>query len=433
MAAAYFANRVRALATFELFVRDLPKTRNYLIVAGLEQALDYLEELRFTEEDIVYLRRHPSFPHVPEEFFAFLRDFRFTGDVWAIPEGTPLFANEPLVRVTAPIIEAQVVETSLLATINFQTAIASKAARVAAAAAGRDVIEFGSRRAHGTEAAMLAARAAYVGGCDGTSNVEAGLRFGIPTFGTMAHSWVMTFDDEVAAFQNYMRVFPEASTLLVDTYDTLAAVRKVIAAGLRPAAIRLDSGDLNVLSHGVRQLLDAAGLRDTRIFASGDLDEWRVADLVAAGAPIDAFGVGTRLATSFDEPALGGVYKLVELQRDQEVVGRLKTSTGKVTFPGRKQVWRCHDGAGTLTGDVIACANELGPPGAEPLLVHIIRAGQPLLERPRIADIRARSRGLVARLPSAVQGLDTPAPYPVTVSARLAAEQQKLVAACIGR
>ena len=433
MAAAYFVNRVAATATFELFVRELPHTRGYLIAAGLEQALEYLHDLRFSAEDIAYLQRHPSFQAIPASFFDFLRALRFSGEVWAIPEGTPVFQNEPLVRVTAPMIEAQIVETALLATINLQTMVASKAARVVAAAAGRDVIEFGSRRAHGTEAALYAARAAYVGGCSGTSNVEAGRRFDVPTSGTMAHSWVMTFDDEVAAFERYAAVFPHTMTLLIDTYDTEAAARKLVAAGLRPLAVRLDSGDLDRLSRSVRRILDAGGLPTTRIFASGDLDEWRIAELVAAGAPVDAFGVGTRLATSLDQPALGGVYKLVELVVDHEVHGKIKTSTGKATFPGRKQIWRRSDPRGAYLEDIVALADEDGPAEAEPLLVCVMQGGRALAPPPPLAGVRARCLRLVNRLAPALRDLDAPAAYPVRVSDRLADAQRKLVAAWIGR
>jgi nicotinate phosphoribosyltransferase len=432
MAAGYFVNRVANTATFELFVRDLPQNRSYLIAAGLEQVLDYLRDLRFSAEDIAYLRQHAAFRAVPQTFFDFLRDLRFTGEAWAIPEGTPVFQNEPLLRITAPIIEAQIVETFVLATINFQTAIASKAARVVAGAGGRDVIEFGSRRAHGSEAALYAARAAYVGGCSGTSNVEAGLWFGIPTSGTMAHSWVMTFDDEVESFELYASLFPQTATLLIDTYDTEAAARKIVTAGLRPVAVRLDSGDLDRLSRSVRRILDDGGLRETRIFASGDLDEWRIAALVAAGAPVDAFGVGTRLATSFDQPALGGVYKLVELIVDHEPHGKVKTSTAKATFPGRKQVWRRSDRRGEYVEDVIALADEAGTVNAEPLLVRVMADGRPLTPPPALANVRARCLQLVDRLPPALRALDSAAAFPVRVSNRLANEQQKLVAARIG-
>jgi nicotinate phosphoribosyltransferase len=433
MAAAYFANRVTDNATFELFVRQLPANRNYLIAAGLEQALDYLQALQFSAEDVDYLKRHPVFRSVPAQYFAFLRDLHFTGEVWAIPEGTPVFQNEPLLRVTAPIVEAQIVETFLLATVNFQTMIASKASRVVSAAAGRDVIEFGSRRAHGTEAAMYAARAAYIGGCAGTSNVEAGLRFAVPTSGTIAHSWVMSFDDELAAFQRYMAVFPHAATLLIDTYDTVAAARKIVAAGLRPQAVRLDSGDLGELSRAVRRVLDEGGLQATRIFASGDLDEWRVAALVGAGAPIDAVGVGTRLATSFDEPAVGGVYKLVELEGKDGARGKVKTSPGKATFPGRKQVWRRSDASGAYAADLIAAADEAAPPDSEPLLSSVMHAGACLQPPPPLAEARERCRVLVGRLPAALKKLETAPAYRVDFSDRLRRERERLVGDRSGR
>jgi nicotinate phosphoribosyltransferase len=433
MAAAYFANHVTDNATFELFVRDLPANRNYLIAAGLEQALDYLHALRFSAEDIAYVKQHPVFRSVPAEFFDFLRDLRFTGEIWAIPEGTPVFQNEPLLRVTAPIIEAQIVETFLLATINFQTMIASKASRVVNAAAGRDVVEFGSRRAHGTEAAMYAARAAYIGGCAGTSNVEAGLRFGVPTSGTIAHSWVMSFDDELAAFQRYLAVFPHSATLLIDTYDTVAAARQIVAAGLRPQAVRLDSGDLGALSRAVRQVLDEGGLQATRIFASGDLDEWRIAALVAAGAPINAFGVGTRLATSFDEPAVGGVYKLVELEGEHIARGKVKTSPGKATFPGRKQVWRRSDASGAYLADMITADDEPALPDSEPLLSCVMHAGARLQPAPPLAQVRDRCCTLVSKLRAALTKIEAGPAYPVHFSDRLKRERERLVAAGSGR
>jgi len=433
MAAAYFANRIDATATFELFVRELPPQRAYLVAGGLDQALAYLENLHFNDADIAYLRALPTFGSVPPAFFEHLQRLRFTGEVWAMPEGTPAFANEPLLRVTAPILEAQLVETALLALINFQTMIVSKAARVVDAAAGRSVIEFGSRRAHGTEAAMYAARAAYLAGCAGTSNVEAGQRFGIPVVGTIAHSWVMTFDDEIESFKLYMKYFPDSTTLLIDTYDTVAAAQQIVAAGLRPQAVRLDSGDLAVLSRAVRRVLDDGGLRDTRIFASGDLDEWRIADLLAAGAPIDAFGVGTRLATSFDQPALGGVYKLVELAVGSRVRGTIKTSPGKATLPGRKQVWRRADAQGEYLGDVIALHDEPGPADSAPLLVCVMRDGKRTSGSLSLAAARDRFRLLQRRLPAGLRGVDGRPTYPVSVSERLLAEQRKLVARQQGR
>lgn len=317
MAAAYFDGGFRADASFELFIRSLPAERSYLVAAGLEQGLDYLERVRFQPTEIEYLRQLPVFRRISAGFFEYLREFRFTGEVWALAEGTPVFADEPLVRVTAPIIEAQVVETFLLATMTFQTMIASKAARIVEAAQGRDVIEFGTRRAHGPEAGTLAARAAYIGGCAGTSNVEAGQQFGIPVFGTLAHSFIMAYEREEEAFRRFQQLFAEHSVLLVDTYDTLAAIEKIVNAGLQPAAVRLDSGDLYGLSRDVRQQLDAAGLKDTKIFATSDLDEYVISELLARGAQVDAFGVGTSLATSKDSPALAGVYKLVDVYSDQ--------------------------------------------------------------------------------------------------------------------
>ncbi|HVN87014.1 MAG TPA: nicotinate phosphoribosyltransferase [Candidatus Binatia bacterium] len=433
MAAGYFVNDIRATATFELFVRDLPPDRGYLLVAGLEQALAYLETLHFTDEDIAYLRALPAFANVPLAFFDHLATLHFSGEIWAIPEGTPAFTNEPLLRVTAPILEAQLVETALLATINFQTLIASKAARVVSAAAGRGVIEFGSRRAHGTEAAMYAARAAYIGGCEGTSNVEAGLRFGIPTVGTIAHSWVMSFEDELDAFRCYLAVFPGATTLLIDTYDTVEAAKKIVAAGLQPQGVRLDSGDLAALSRAVRRVLDDGGLRDTRIFVSGDLDEWRITELLAAGAPIDAFGVGTRLSTSADQPALGGVYKLVELAMDGTVRGTIKTSPGKATLPGRKQVWRRSNVDGCCCEDVIATYDEPGPPDAEPLLRCVMRQGGRVDPPTSLQDVRDRARSLTARLPASLRRIDHVGTYRVRISERLASKQRELVARCQGR
>jgi nicotinate phosphoribosyltransferase len=379
MAAAYFENGLHPRAIFELFVRKLPERRSYLIVAGLEQALDYLSTLRFKSDQIDYLREHPSFKRVSREFFDYLAEFRFTGDVCAMPEGTAAFGMEPLLRITAPIIEAQVVETFLLSTINFQTMIASKAARVVTAARGRTVIEFGTRRAHGTEAGLLAARAAYIGGCIGTSNVEAGHLFGIPTFGTLAHSFVMSFEDEDESFRAFLKVFPETATVLVDTYDTIAAVER-LARGFGPTipAVRLDSGDLCELSKQVREILDEAGMTGTKIFASGDLNEYKIADLISGGAQIDSFGVGTELATSFDAPALSGVYKLAGLEENGHVSMRIKLSHDKATYPGPKQVWRLTDESGSYNQDIITLADEPNNPTGSwhPLLKKVMKEGR---------------------------------------------------------
>ena len=418
MAAAYFENNINVTASFELFVRQMPRERGYLLAAGLEQALEFLEGVQFSPEEIAFLRRHPVFARVGEAFFEYLREFRFTGEVWAMPEGTPVFADEPLLRVTAPIIEAQVVETYLLSAITFQTLIATKAARVVEAAAGRGVVEFGTRRAHGPEAGTLAARAAYVGGCIGTSNVEAGFRFGIPTYGTLAHSFVMAYDDEGESFRQFARVFPDHAILLVDTYDTLAAIDKIIRLGLRPRGVRLDSGDLVTLSKAVRRKLDQSGLAETRIFASGDLNEYAIADALAQGAPVDFFGVGTELATSKDAPALGGVYKLVELRDGEEHHPRAKLSQDKVNHPGRKQVFRFRDAQGFYDHDVLACAEE-SYADAEPLLECVLRRGQRTQASPSLEENQARARGLLARLPVRYRQLRQPAAYPVRPSAAL--------------
>lgn len=454
MAAAYFENGLHHRAIFELFTRRLPKHRAYLIVAGLEQALDYLSTLRFSSDQIDYLREHPSFNRVSREFFQYLAELRFTGDVWAMPEGTAAFGMEPLLRVTAPIIEAQIVETFLLSTINFQTMIASKAARVVTAAGGRDIIEFGTRRAHGTEAGLLAARAAFIGGCRGTSNVEAGHLFGIPTFGTLAHSFVMSFEDEDEAFRAFLRVFPETATVLIDTYDTIAAVTR-LARDFGPPipAVRLDSGDLLELSKQVRQILDEAGMTDTKIFASGDLNEYKIADLISQGAKIDSFGVGTELATSYDAPALSGVYKLAALEKNGQLSMRIKLSHDKETYPGPKQVWRFINEAGTHTHDLIALIDEARPdavcseggsagscrPLLEPVMEHGRVAesaaleshcgGENSIKKARwtaLNQARDRARDGLKSLPAELLALDSEASYSVGFSSRLVEERENL-------
>lgn len=413
MMAGYYACRRTGAATFELFVRRLPDDRAFLIAAGLEQALDHLESLRFTGEEIEYLRTTPALQGAPAGFFdQYLRDFRFTGEVWAVEEGTPVFALEPLLRVTGPLPEAQMVETALLSIVTFQTAVASKAIRVVEAAAGRAVIEFGARRAHGLDAALHAARAAYLAGCDGTSYVEAGFRFGTPLSGTMAHSWVLAFPNETDAFEKFSALFGDRAVFLLDTYNTLDAAQRLAASGLRPTAVRLDSGDLAALSRRVRQILDAGGLSRTRIFVSGDLDERRIEDLIASGAPVDGFGVGAAITTSSDAPSLGGVYKLVEVERDREMVGVMKLSAEKQTYPGRKQIWRVSR-RGRAIRDVIALDDEPGPDAARPLLRRVMSGGRRLVQRERLDQIRARCRAAVAELPDAGRRLRSPARFPV--------------------
>ncbi len=419
MASGYLETNFDARATFELFVRSLPPRRNYLVAAGLDQALDFLENVQFSEEEIAYLRKQPVFAHTSGDFFQYLAQFRFSGDVWAMPEGTVVFPGEPILRVTGPIVEAQIVETFLLAAINFQTMIASKAARVTQAAAGRSVIEFGTRRAHGMEAGLLAARAAVIGGCQGTSNVAAGHQFGIPVYGTQAHSWIMAHENEEDAFRRFLNIFPEHAILLVDTYDVRAALEKIISMGRKPRGVRLDSGDLAADSAWVRQRLDQAGWNDVIVFASGDLDEDRISSLLAEGAKIDGFGVGTALVTSHDSPTLGVIYKLVEIEIGGEVRSAAKFSAAKVTYPGRKQVHRFSHPDGSFGNDVIGLVEE-NFPGAEMLLELVMSGGKRNAPRTDLGAARERCLQQRARLPESVRSLkEESAPYPVRRSARL--------------
>ncbi|MGZ4841348.1 MAG: nicotinate phosphoribosyltransferase [Candidatus Angelobacter sp.] len=424
MAAGYFQNHFRARATFELFVRHLPPHRNYLVAAGLEQAIEFLENVCFSAEEIAYLRGLPLFRHVHPEFFEHLADLRFTGDVWALPEGSIFFPGEPLLRVTAPIIEAQLLETSLLSAVHLQTLIATKAARITTVAAGRPVVEFGSRRAHGIEAGFLAARAAFIGGCAGTSNAYAGFRFGIPVFGTQAHSWIMAYEDEGTAFSNFLQVFPDGATLLVDTYDVRAAIEKIIAMGKKPRGIRLDSGDVLNDSIWARQRFNGIGWGDVQIFVSGDLNEERIEDILRNGGCMDSFGVGTALSTSSDAPSVGVIYKLVEVEFHDHIRGTAKFSAEKKTYPGRKQVFRSTSQDGKYSNDVIGLENEKIP-GTEALLVPVMRDGKRLeiVRRDPVANaFAARQRFLDGRrrLPAPLLELRiAEPPFRVTYSNRL--------------
>jgi nicotinate phosphoribosyltransferase len=418
MAAGYWQTGFDATATFELFVRNLPPNRNYLVAAGLEQALAFLENVQFSAEEIAYLRHHPVFRNIRAEFFDYLGGFRFTGDAWAMPEGTLVFAGEPLLRVRAPIIEGQIVETYLLATLSYQTMIASKAARMATAAQGRAIVEFGARRAHGPLASLMAARAAAIGGCLGTSNVLAGQTFGVETYGTQAHSWVMAHEDEAEAFNHFLDVFPEHAYLLLDTYDPRNAVKKIIAMRRKPAGVRLDSGDLVKDSQWVRQELDRAGWQDVRIFASGDLDEFKIADLLGRGAKFDSFGVGAALATPGDAPHLNLVYKLVEVERGGRVREAAKLTAAKVTYPGRKQVFRDCSRNGEYERDRIALEGE-SPNGGERLLVEAMAQGKRTAGPEPISGLRARCLSSLARLPEKYRRIDRSAEYPVKYSRSL--------------
>jgi nicotinate phosphoribosyltransferase len=429
MAAGYWAEGRAEQAVFELFTRRMPGERSFLLAGGLEAIVDYLECLRFTTEELDYLGHLPAFSGIPSGFFDSLRELRFTGNLWAVAEGTPIFPNEPFLTISAPIIEAQLVETALLALVNFPTSVASKAARLANAAGRAHVVEFGARRAHGTEAALVAARAAYIGGCRATSNVEAGHRFGIPVVGTIAHSWIMSFEDEVEAFRAYQRAFPTNAIFLIDTYDTLRAARR-ITTSFEPqevAGVRLDSGDLGALAREVRQILDAAGFQETKILASGDLNEWSIAKLIQSGAPIDSFGVGTDLTTVRDAPALGVVYKLVELRRDGHCEMKMKCSEGKSTYPGQKQIWRTTDASGRYSGDLVSLVDESGPSGATPLLTPVMQSGRRIEPAPSLDVLQLHARDAVSRLPDSLKDLKAPSsPYEVRFSDRILTIQKEL-------
>jgi nicotinate phosphoribosyltransferase len=412
MAAGYFeAGKAAEKATFEFTIRRLPANRNFALMAGLPQVVEYLQNLSFSAEEVEYLRGLPQFARVSPAFFEYLRNFRFTGDLFAVPEGTPLFTGEPALTIRAPIIEAQIPETYLLSAITFQTLIASKAARCAEAAGGRPIAEFGTRRAHTAEAGTLGARAAYIGGCAGTSNTLAGFRYGIPVMGTAAHSWVMSFPCEVDAFRKLQRVLGETTVQLLDTYDTLEGARRAAKIGGPLWGVRLDSGDFDVLSRQVRGILDEAGLQHAKIMASGDLDEYRIRQLVRDGAPIDAFGVGTQLATSADAPNMGAIYKLVEV----EICGikrfTAKYSAEKGSLPGGKQVFR------DVARDVIARSGECGK--GEALLRPILLGGRLIEPLPTLEQARTRAAEMIARLPEHLRQLEMAEPWPVIESREL--------------
>ncbi len=420
MAASYHARGLEEPATFDLFTRKLPPRRGYLVACGLDQALDYLERLRFTDESLDYLGSLGAFE---PSFLERLAEFRFTGDVWAVPEGEVVFEAEPILRVTAPLIEAQIVETYLLNVVGFQTMVASKAARVATACGDRAFVDFSARRDHAADAALLAARAAAIGGATGTSLVVAGEAFGLALSGTMAHSYVMRADDEEEALQAFAEDYGEDAVLLIDTYDTEEGARQAvrIAERLRRdgqpvfRGVRLDSGDLAALAHSVRRILDDGGLPDVQIFASGDLDEDRIAAIVADGAPIDAFGVGTRMGTSADASHVDVVYKLAEDAGHP----KLKLSAGKATDPGRKQVHRVV-GNGVADHDVLALADE-AVEGGRPLLAEVMAGGHRTGPAETLDELRDRTRAAIAALPDRLRALDPEGPpYEVLRSPGLA-------------
>jgi nicotinate phosphoribosyltransferase len=428
MMQAYLDHGETKPAVFEFFFRTLPPRRGFLVAAGLEQALDFLEDLRFSADDIDWLAHTGRFS---KALLDYLASFRFTGDVDAMPEGTAFFADEPILRVIAPLPEAQYFETRLINILHFQSLIASKAARVVLAAPDKLLVDFGLRRAHGAEAGLWAARASYIAGFAGSATTLAERLYGIPAYGTMAHSFIQAHDDETAAFENFARSRPKNLTLLIDTYDTEAATRKVVALtprlgalGIKINSVRIDSGDMTALAKRVRHILDEGGLTDTTIFASGGLDEDQIKSMLAAGAPIDGFGVGTSLTTSSDIPALDCAYKL------QEYAGlaRRKRSAGKATWPGRKQIWRRFGPDGEMRHDLLSI--EGAWVSDQPLLVPVMRAGRQLT-RPSLDEIRANTARNLAALPEPLRRLEAGALYPVQIAdalVRLTAEVDRRTA-----
>ena len=458
MAKGYFEHGLQnRIAYFDMFFRKAPDKGGFAIMAGVEQLVEYLQNLRFDEEDIAFLRSKNMFD---EAFLTYLKDFRFTSDVWAIPEGTPIFPGEPIVTVRGPAIEAQLVETMLLLTVNHQSLIATKANRIVRAAQGRPVMEFGSRRAQGYDGAIYGARAAYIGGCVGTACTISERDYGIPALGTMAHSWVQMFPSELEAFRAYARTWPEKCSLLVDTYNVLKsgvpnAIRvfqeEIVPRGLRPDAIRIDSGDMTYLSKKARQMLDDAGFPDCKIIASNALDEYIIRDILMQGAQIDSFGVGERLITSRSEPVFGGVYKLAAVEENGQIVPKIKVSENveKITTPGFKQVWRLFDNeSGKAMADVmtlhdeVICGEEpyelfdpeftwkrkmISDFTAKPMLVPLFEKGKCVYRLPALCEIREYCAASVDTLWSEVLRFENPHKYYVDMSPKLWKMREELL------
>jgi nicotinate phosphoribosyltransferase len=429
MAEGYFAYKRNTFATFDLFVRQLPAQRSYLVSAGLGDILDYIKNLRFNKEDIGYLKRQKLFS---ASFLKYLSDFRFKGDIWAMPEGQIFFANEPIIRVTASIIEAQIIESFFLNTINLQTMIASKASRVVCAAGNKKVYDFSLRRTHGPQAGIKAARSAYLAGFDGTSNVLSGKLYQIPIAGTMAHSFVMSFKHELDSFLAYSHIFPDKTILLVDTYNTKKGIQNAINIGLylkikkhRLLGIRLDSGDIVYLSKLARGMLDKAGLNYVKIFASGNLDEFKIKDLLKRGACVDSFGVGTNMGTSIDAPYLDVIYKISEVSDENgKFLPTMKLSKGKVTYPGRKQVFRVQDKRGRFIKDILGLGKE--KIRGRPLLLKFVDKGRVLYKLPSLNKSRLFAKNNLARLPERFKDVRPRHKYPVLISPHLKRLRQAL-------
>jgi nicotinate phosphoribosyltransferase len=423
MAAAYFQGGRTAPATFSLFIRDYPRHRGYLVSAGLEDVLQFLETFRFAQDDLEYLATLGKFS---DDFLQYLSGLTFSGDVHAIPEGRVFFKDEPILEVTAPIIEAQLVETMILNTINLQVVIASKAARCVHAARGRTLVDFSLRRTQGADAGLKVARASYIAGFDASSNVLSGRRYGIPVAGTMAHSFVTSFETEEQAFRAFSETFPDDAVFLIDTYDTVEGARKVVEVaremaqrGERVKGVRLDSGDIGLLSREVRRVLDAAGLEDVKIYASGGFDEYRIEEVLRRGAPVDAFGVGTAMGVSADAPYTNIAYKLVTYNGTPV----LKLSTGKKSLVGRKQVYRCEED-GYIARDTIALRDE--ECDGDPLLAPVMHRGRRLSRPEPLGEIRDRFRAELVRLDECYKRLCDPAVFPVDLSPGLEKLQEEV-------
>ncbi len=414
MLQAYLEHGQTGSAVFEFSVRKLPPRRAFLLAAGLEQVLDFLEQLHFSSEDLAWLSASGRFG---TGLIDYLAAFRFSGDVHAVPEGTAFFPDEPILRITAPLPQAQLIEPRIMNHLQFQSMVASKAARMVLAAPGKLLVDFGLRRAHSGEAGLLAARASYIAGFNGTATVLAQKQFGIPIFGTMAHSFIEIHDDESLAFERFARARPDNVIFLIDTYDTEAAARKVVALapklaaeGIKVRGVRLDSGDLIALARSVRGILDAGGLADVTILVSGGIDEDELHKLVQSGAPIAGFGIGTSLVTSQDAPTLDCVYKLQEYAG----LGRRKRSAGKATWPGRKQVWRRFGADGRMLGDILSLEDDHQP--GELQLRQVMKDGRRIGPLPELADIRAHAARELARLPDDLRELTPATAYPVEVA-----------------
>ncbi len=431
MAQAYFKYKPNTQATFDLFLRDLPVNRSYCLVAGLEDCLDFLQNLKFDSRQIEYLRGIKIFS---EDFLKYLAEFSFKGEVWALPEGSVCFANEPIIRVTASLIHAQIIESFLLNTVNLQSNIATKASRVVQAAKGKAVYDFSLRRTQGIDASIKAARSCYIAGCAGSSNCMAGLLYGVPLAGTMAHSFVMAFNNELESFRSYAEVFPDSTILLVDTYDykkgignAVIVAKELEKKNKRLKAIRLDSGDLCAVSKLARKVLDKNNLKYVRILASGNLDEYAITKLIKRKALIDSFGVGTKMGTSADSPYLDVIYKLCEVSdNENDFLPRMKLSTAKITYPGRKQIYRIKNRKGIIEKDILGLEDE-SIKKAEPLLVKVMEEGKVVYSRPNIHEIASFSRNNLAGLADNLKKIEKRNQFTVKPSRALKKLKHKLI------